>query len=176
VAAAAVLIAYRHSQKALLAGLLPHAATDDLVPFPLLVVRRDTTVQKRAERLTKQVMFGLEQRALVFDGITHAGPPVSGTCRPRYTNRMVGLPGVDDAGHAVGSLGIRGGKCERSTPASWLVCGLQSGRGGHHLCRRTRPDHRVHVRRSAALRRATLAGRRSQRLQGAAARLRAALA
>ena len=46
VAAAAVLLGDRHSQKALLTGFQPHAPVDDLLLLPLVVVRRDVAFQE----------------------------------------------------------------------------------------------------------------------------------
>jgi len=78
--AAAVLLGHRHAEEALPTGLEPHAAVDDLVPFPLLVVGRHMAVQERPEGLAEQIVLGFEQRALVLDGTAPGGPPVSGTC------------------------------------------------------------------------------------------------
>ena len=71
VAAAAVLLGDRHPEKALLARLQPHAAVDDLRLLPLIVVRRDVALQERPVGLAEQIVLGLEQCALVFDGATH---------------------------------------------------------------------------------------------------------
>ena len=67
IAAAAVLLGHRHAEKALLAGLQPDPAVDDLVLFPLLVVRRDVPIQKRPVGLAEQIVLGLEQGAFVVD-------------------------------------------------------------------------------------------------------------
>ena len=71
VSAAAVLLRHRHAQEALLAGLQPYAAVDDLVLLPLLVVRSDVPVQERPVGLPEQFVLGLEQRAGVVDGVSH---------------------------------------------------------------------------------------------------------
>ena len=71
VTATSIGLRHGHAEEALLAGLQPHSAVDDLVLLPLLVVRRDMSVQERAIRLSKQVVFGLEQRALVMDDTAH---------------------------------------------------------------------------------------------------------
>ena len=69
VAAAAVLLRHRHAEKALLAGLQPDAAVDDLVLLPLLVERRDVALEERAVGLAEQLVFGLEEGALVLDDL-----------------------------------------------------------------------------------------------------------
>ena len=67
VAAAAVLLGHRHAEEALLAGLEPDAAVDDLVLLPLLVERRDVALEEGAVGLAEQLVFGLEEGALVLD-------------------------------------------------------------------------------------------------------------
>src|SRR5271165_2504384 len=71
VTAAAVLLRHRHAQKALLAGLQPHPAVDDLVLLPLLVVWRDVAFEEGPVGLAEQLVLGLEERALVHDGFAH---------------------------------------------------------------------------------------------------------
>lgn len=67
----AVLLRYRHAEEALLTRLQPYPAVDDLVRFPLLVVRRDMPVQERAEGLAAQIVLGFEEGAVVFDDTAH---------------------------------------------------------------------------------------------------------
>ncbi len=62
--AAAVLLRHRHAQEALLAGLDPHAAVDDVLLFPLRVMRRDVLLEELLVRAAEQIVLGLEQRAL----------------------------------------------------------------------------------------------------------------
>ena len=93
VAAAAVLLGHRHAEEALLAGLQPDAAVDDLVLLPLLVVRRDVAVEECPVGLAEQVVLGLEECAFVLDDVAHGEPPeVSGGFGDDDipSNRMVG--------------------------------------------------------------------------------------
>ena len=71
VAAAAVLLRHRHTQVALLAGLQPYPAVDDLVLLPLSVVGRDVLVQERPVGLPEQLVLGFEQGAGIVDGLGH---------------------------------------------------------------------------------------------------------
>ncbi len=66
-AAAAVFLRHRHPKEALLAGLQPHPAVDDLVLLPLFVVRCHVTLEKRPVRLAEQLVLGLEEGAFVHD-------------------------------------------------------------------------------------------------------------
>src|SRR6202008_648711 len=68
VTAAAVLLGHRHAQEALLAGLEPHTAVDDLRLLPFLVIGRHVAIEEGTVRLTEQFMLGLEKGALVLDG------------------------------------------------------------------------------------------------------------
>ena len=92
VAAAAVLLGHRHAQEALLAGLQPHAAVDDLRLLPFVVMGRDVAIEEGPVGLAEQLMLGLEKSALVLDGgcswMTSGGEWE--LCRPTYTNRVVG--------------------------------------------------------------------------------------
>ncbi len=71
VAAAAVLLGHRHAEKALLAGLQPDAAVDDLLLLPLLVMRRHVPIEERAIGLAEQIVLGLEEGAVVLDDTAH---------------------------------------------------------------------------------------------------------
>ena len=71
VAAAAVLLGHRHAEEALLAGLEPHTAVDDLRLLPFLVMGRDVAIEEGPVGLAEQFMLGLEQGALVLDGTAH---------------------------------------------------------------------------------------------------------
>ena len=102
--------------------------------------------------LAKQFVLGLEQRALVLDGATHGMTSGGmGTCRPRYTNRMVGRPWC-------------------RSPAAY-----SQRRGRDAPGAGTRTAARVLLHRHAVLRRAVLAGRRGQCLQSDAAGIRGAI-
>src|SRR5580693_9671948 len=61
---AAVLLGYRHTQEALLAGLQPNPTVDDLGLLPFLVIGGDVAIQERPVGLAEQLVLGVEQRAL----------------------------------------------------------------------------------------------------------------
>ena len=137
IAAAAVLLGHRHTEEALLAGLQPHPAVDDLVLLPLLVVRRDVAVQERAVGLAEQIVFGLEQGALVFDDAAHGfdlrelvravdrrrypiQPDGWSTGRGGHRRRRRRGPKLASMAHAPTSLTHWGASTPASTPATSL--------------------------------------------------------
>jgi len=71
VAAAAVLLGHRHPKKALLAGLQPDTAVNDLLVLPLFVIRRHVPFEELAVGLAEQIVLGLEEGAVVFDDAAH---------------------------------------------------------------------------------------------------------
>ena len=71
VSTAAVLLGHRHAEKALLAGLQPDTAVDDLLLLPLLVIGRHVPIEERAVGLAEQTVLGLEEGAVVFDDAAH---------------------------------------------------------------------------------------------------------
>ena len=67
--AAAEFLRYRGSQESLLSGLDPDVTIDDVLLFPLLVVRCHVLCQELLVRLPEEFMFRFEQGALHADSL-----------------------------------------------------------------------------------------------------------